>query len=244
MPRSVVLVVLLLGMSVSVAAAQQPADSIREAALRDYHGPDREGKDGPLAKAGLDLLVLYHEYRAHRENGADTTFSPSVPGVRVADGRVTVDAIAADAAGTLRKELEALGLTNAATAGRVVSGRFPIEEVPALAKLESLRGVAPSRMQTRTDSGPSGGNVVQPEKEQAQPTPSRDTSTRSEGQVPSPDDDTSQAPPPTPPSPDSTGVNADASSNETADSPLGTGGLLGIVAVLAGLLGLFFVLRR
>ena len=238
MARSVVLVVLLLGMTVPFAVAHQPADSLRAAALRDYHGPDLEGKDGPLAKAGMDLLVLYHEHRAYREDGADTTFRPSVPGVRVADGRVTVDAIAAASADTLRRELEALGLTNAATAGRVVSGRFPLDRVPALAKLESLRGVAPSQMQTRTAPESGGGAVVQPEEEQAPPAPSHDSSTPSEETAPPPTD-TSQSPSP----PDSAGGSADPSPAETTDRPLGTGGRLGLLAGLAALLGLLFVFR-
>lgn len=233
-----------------LAVAQQPADSIREAALRDYHGPDLEGKDGPLAKAGLDLLVLYHEYQAHRDEGADTSFTPNVSGVRVVDGRVTVDAIASGSADTLRQELEALGLTNAATAGRVVSGRVPLDRVPDLAKLESLRSVAPSRMQTRTDPGASGGAVVQPGEQQARPVPSQDTTTPSEGQAPPLDDpgDTAQAPPPETPSQtspsDSTSPTPDPASAEGTDGFLGTGALLGILAVLAGLLGLFFVFRR
>jgi hypothetical protein len=131
------------------AAAQHPADSVRAAALRDFHGPDLRGKDGPLAKVGLDLLLLYHEYRTARARG-DSSFAPSVPGVQVSDGRVTIDAVATDTARVLRAELRALGLTDAATAGRIVSGRLPIEQIPALAEIPSLRGVLPSRMRTRS----------------------------------------------------------------------------------------------
>jgi hypothetical protein len=52
----------------------------------------------------------------------------------------------------LRADLKALGVTNTATAGRVVSGRLPIDQIPALAKLETLRGVVLSRAQTHSDA--------------------------------------------------------------------------------------------
>lgn len=135
------------------AAAQQPADSLRAEALKDYHGADMTGKDGPLAKAGLDLLMLYHEYRAFQRQGGDT-FSPSVSGGRVTDGHVTIDAIAQDEARQLRADLKDLGVKDAAAAGRVVSGRLPIDQIPALAKLESLRGVALSQMETQENVSP------------------------------------------------------------------------------------------
>lgn len=144
---------------VPLSAAQQPADSIRKQALRDYHGPDLKGKDGPLAKAGLDLLVLYHEYQAFRKRGADT-FKPSISGLRVAHGHVTIDAVGAEPE-QLLDDLQALGLKNGASAGRVVSGRFPIVHIPSLARLESLRGVLPSRMQTQ-DNRPRARDAPRP----------------------------------------------------------------------------------
>lgn len=154
-------------------AAQQPADSIRAEALRDYHGPDRTGKDGPLAKAGLDLLVLYHEYQAFQQRG-DDTFSPSVAGSRVTDGHVAIDAIATVEARQLRADLQELGLKNAAAAGRVVSGRLPIDQIPALAQLESLRGVALSQVKTHGDVSRPGPMKKAPEAvgEHSEETPS------------------------------------------------------------------------
>lgn len=229
---------LLLGLSFAPpTAAQQPADSIRRAALEGVHGPDLEGKDGPLAKAGLDLLILYHEYRAFRRQGGDT-FRPSASGVRVQNGRVSVDAIATDEAEQLRADLEPLGLTDAATAGRVVSGRLPIDSIPALATVETLRGVAPSRMRTRSDrdqpaptafQGPSSVDTVSSD------SPSSPTSTP----APSPRDSSS------PPRPSSAPDSATAAEPpEARDEGWGTGTLLGVVGAAAGLLGLIFLLRR
>lgn len=152
---------LTLFLPVLPATAQQPADSIQTKALQDFHGPDMSGKDGPLAKAGLDLLMLYHEYQAFQEQDGDT-FSPSVAGARVSDGHVTIDAIARDEAKQLRADLKDLGMKGVAAAGRVVSGRLPIGQVPALARLESLRGVAVSQMQTQGDGSPPSPSEITP----------------------------------------------------------------------------------
>ena len=146
------------------AAAQGTQDSARAQALRDVHGPDETGKDGPLWKAGVDLLTLYH--RHHQAANSDAPVSePS--GLRVADGRVVVNAIAAAGPDQLRADLERLGMTETAVAGRVVSGRLPIEQIPAAARLETLRGLTPSRAQTRTTPAPPS-----PPKAPALPAPS------------------------------------------------------------------------
>jgi hypothetical protein len=151
----------LLGLLLTAAgpAPAQPApDSLRAAALRDYHGPDLRGKDGPLAKAGLDLLLLYHEYRAAQGPGPDTAFTPRVADVRTKNGRVGIEAVAADSARALLEDLRALGLTGGVTAGRLVSGWLPIEQIPAMARLPSLRGLIPSQAQTR--DAPSQGRAA------------------------------------------------------------------------------------
>jgi hypothetical protein len=67
---------------------------------------------------------------------------------------VVVDAIAAAEPDQLRADLERLGMTEVAVAGQVVSGRLPIEQIPAAARLESLRGLTPPRAQTRTAPSP------------------------------------------------------------------------------------------
>lgn len=210
MRRLLTVLIILLGMGLlpSPAAAQQPADSARAAALRDYHGPDLEGKDGPLAKAGLDLLVLYHEYRAFKKRNRDATFTPSGAGLQVTNGHVTIDAIATDSAEALQTDLQALGLKRAATAGRIVSGRLPIGRIPELAELRSLRGAVPSSMRTR-DS-------------RARPAP-----------------DLAQPPADTATAPDSAGT-----STEEDHETFGTGEVLAVLSVVAGLLGLFYFLRR
>jgi hypothetical protein len=191
-PTALVLLSLLLGPG--IAAAQEPTDSIRAAALRDYHGPDLHGKDGPLAKAGLDLLVLYHEYRAVQATGVDTTFTPRQD-LRLKNGRVGIEAVATDTAEELLADLKALGLKDGVTAGRLVSGWLPVEQIPAMARLESLRGLIQSKMQTRTPS--------------SQPAPSR---------LSPPD-------PPSPPSPDTSGAQPEPGTGASSDDEADDAGL-------------------
>ena len=126
------------------APAQLPTDSIRTAALRDYHGPDLDGKDGPLAKAGRSLLLLYHEHEAFRAHYPDSTFSSTISGLPTRNGRVAVEAVAVDHADTLLTDLEAIGLEDGLTGGRVVSGWLPIPQIPAMTRLSSLRGLIQS----------------------------------------------------------------------------------------------------
>lgn len=144
MPRLLCCLLVVLTAAPLAATAQLPTDSIRTAALRDYHGRDLEGKDGPLAKAGRSLLVLYHEYEAFRTRHPDSTFSSTISGLPTRNGRVAVEAVATDSAGALLTDLETLGLEDGLTGGRVVSGWLPIDQIPAMARLESLRGLITS----------------------------------------------------------------------------------------------------
>lgn len=134
------------------AAAQVAADSIRARAERDFHGPDGIGKDGPLSAAGLDLLLLYHRYR---ETQPRDVFQPQQSGMRVSDGRIRVEALASDEVASLRANLERLGMTEIATAGRLVSGTLPIEQIPNAARLETLQGLRVPQGGTGTAPSPS-----------------------------------------------------------------------------------------
>jgi hypothetical protein len=120
-----------------------------EAARYAYHGRDRDGKDGPLAKIGYDLARLYFAYRAHQRQASGQPFA-SPGGVSVTGGgRVVVDATARRDSRQLRADLDALGLEGGATAGPIVSGRLPIEALAEAAALESLRSLRPSVAQTQ-----------------------------------------------------------------------------------------------
>jgi hypothetical protein len=108
-----------------------------------------------MVSVGMDLTFLYFKYRAARAHSDSATFDP--PGdLRVSGGRVLVEATATEDAEALRAQLEQLGLQGGATAAPLVSGRLPIEVLPEAARLESLRGMRPSRPTTRS-TGSGGG---------------------------------------------------------------------------------------
>ena len=67
----------------------------RDAALVDFYGPDLAGKDGPMAKIGFDLTLLYEELRFHDASDPTAPFTSSNPMLAVAGTQVYVDVNAA-----------------------------------------------------------------------------------------------------------------------------------------------------
>ncbi len=132
--------------------------------LEAFHGPDLRGKDGPLYKLGLDLIVTFQEYAAYRASGGrqqqGQPFQPTDPLVRVHDQRVVIDAVAAGAVQDLRRDLVALGLQQPAVFGRLVSGSLPVEALGRAAALPSLNRARPAMARTRTGSVTSQGDAA------------------------------------------------------------------------------------
>ena len=98
-------------------------------------------KHGPLAKATLGLARTYAAHQAAiggrlqpQSNGAPAT--------------VTINATATADANALLADLQALGLVNGTAFGRVVSGRLPIDAIPAAANLDSLLEMRPALAKT------------------------------------------------------------------------------------------------
>ena len=147
------------------------APRVKSQAHASIAGPDGQGKDGPMAKVGMELALLYHQAQAAGASGVrslraatprpkaaapstdrrrprNRVLSPLTP-----DGEaVYINAIAAEDPARLQTELRALGLTKDATAGAVVSGRFPIAELRAAAQLSALRGMIPAYAQIHVGS--------------------------------------------------------------------------------------------
>ena len=246
-----VLVAALCGDPGAVLAQSGVPDSVRRAALDDFHGPDRTGKDGPLAKAGLDLLLLYHQYRSGSDRVSslrpdDESTGARRGGLQIQDGRLTIDAVAVGDVAALAADLDSLGMTDGATAGGLVSGRFPIAKIPALARLETLRGVQPARAQTR--SGSSATTPARPSQPAPanRPAPSETPTPPSEAPAPEEPSATVDEPAPTPdsssesparpaapeppPSPDEAASAPAAPPSE--DAPMAMGGVLALMAVV------------
>jgi hypothetical protein len=112
-------------------------------------GPDA-ATSGPLVKVGPELEALYDAYRSAQATGAP--FVSPDPLLVVSEGLVTIDAVAAGDVDRLRDDLVALGLQQAAVAGRIVSGRFPVAAIAAMAALPSLKFVR-AAMSMRQDGG-------------------------------------------------------------------------------------------
>jgi len=91
-----------------------------------------------MTKVGSELIALYDEYSSYLASGKRGVFKPSNPLVRVVDDRVIVDAVASDDVNVLRSNLEGLGMQQAVSFGRVVSGQLPIRAIPSMAELSSL----------------------------------------------------------------------------------------------------------
>lgn len=160
---------MLVAFSIPSSQAQVPDRLVEQRAQVAFHGPDRQGKDGPLAPVGLDLARLYVAWTLHEEQGRQTTFT-APEGLPVRDGRVTIDATAARDAPALRDSLEALGLTGSAQTGAVVSGRLPIGALAEAARLANLRAMRPARAMThRRPAAP----PVSPTPDTARATPAR-----------------------------------------------------------------------
>lgn len=115
-------------------------------------GPDR-ATGSPLTKVGPELQALYEAYRAAQTTGAP--FVPTDPLVPVVGDRVIIDAVASGDVADLEKDLTALGLQQAAVAGRIVSGLLPISAIAAMAALPSLR-FARAAMSMRQGGGGQG----------------------------------------------------------------------------------------
>jgi hypothetical protein len=101
-------------------------------------------KEGPMAKVGHDLAVLYDEYESYQAQGGGAAFRASNPLVRVIAGRVVIDAVASGDVQALKADLEALGMQGAVALGRIVSGQLPISAIESMAALASLQFARPA----------------------------------------------------------------------------------------------------
>jgi hypothetical protein len=141
------------GIGVPCVYSQAVDSTIGAQVERAVHGPDGEGRDGPMATLDRELISLYYEYRAHRQRAPDDPFSSSVDGLPVQDTLVTVDAIAKASPAELLDRLQALGLKNGAKAGRLVSGELPITSLRSAAGLSLLQSMRAARTRPRANTG-------------------------------------------------------------------------------------------
>ena len=161
--RGLLLVILFMwgGWGVSSGWAQTNPVAFHRQIQRDIRGDDVRGKDGPLAKVGTQLAMLYRSFEQHQRVKAGRPFRPRYYARSVtAENRVAIDAIAMEQPTALRADLERLGLQQAAVAGRVVSGYLPVAALPDVAQLPSLRSAQVAVARVRAGTVTTQGDVA------------------------------------------------------------------------------------
>jgi PKD repeat protein len=153
-PLSLLLAAMVV-MTASVAAALQ----VRLPAT--HPGMQAVKPGGALAKVDGPLSKLYLEFVEHRRTAAATPFRPHDRFVRVANGRVLIDARAAGDADHLLSDLRHLGLEKGSRFADVASGWLPVGAIRKAAELNSLRLVAASIPMTNAGSVMSEGDTAQ-----------------------------------------------------------------------------------
>jgi len=133
-------------------------------ALESFAGPDLAGKDGNMAREGFDLTLLFHEHRDYVLRGGAAVlkraFQSSVKLARVQNEKVVIDAVAANDADALARELAALGMENISVYGKLVSGRIPIASLEKASRLSGLRLARPAYASTMAGAVTSQGDAA------------------------------------------------------------------------------------
>jgi len=116
-------------------------------------------------KLTLGLATLSGEYQDYRRSAATAApagpFASTKTLARLVGETVLIDAVAVDDAETLWADLEALGAEVTGAAGRLVSARMPLSELPALEGLATLKLARPALAVTRTGAVTSQGDAAQ-----------------------------------------------------------------------------------
>jgi subtilisin family serine protease len=165
--RQVLLVILGLALPLVQAAELGSADpkpsrgpDRDRQVLARFAGPDLRGKDGPMARLGLDLVQLHGEFRDHQSRTPGQAFHPRNRLLRTHQQRVLIDAIAVTDPLALRDALVSLGMGRPAVYGRYVSGLLPIAALPAVAELAELRLARPAYPYRHAGSVTSQGDIA------------------------------------------------------------------------------------
>ncbi len=139
-------------------AQRQPNPDALSAAEAKVSGGVVGGKDGPLAKVGMELALASEEYRQHLAGNATAAFAPSSSLVRVIGDRVAVEVIADIDPVALESELRAMGMQVTGRAGAMVSGLLPLSAIEAVAAAGNVRFARPAMCATAARVATSQGD--------------------------------------------------------------------------------------
>jgi PKD repeat protein len=133
-----------------------------EVRLPDTHpGIHAVKPGGPLARVDGALLKLYTEFAEHQRMAPGAPFRPRDSFLRIAKGRILVDARSVADAELLLSDLNRLGLHKGSRFGNTVSGWLPIGVIRKAAALDSLQVLSASIPMTNTGSVTSQGDMAQ-----------------------------------------------------------------------------------
>ena len=97
-----------------------------------------QAKTSSLSKLGPELAALYDEYSVALASDRGAPLHSTNSLVHIIEDRVIIDAVASGDVDTLKADLVSLGMQQAVSFGRIVSGQLPIAAIPDLARLPSL----------------------------------------------------------------------------------------------------------
>lgn len=133
-------------------------------ALESFTGGDGKGKDGVMAKMGLDLALIFQEHRDYKMKGGASVlgkeFTSSRKKARIQNEKVVVDFVADGDVDTLVQELSVLGLEDISVYGRMVSGLMPIASLEQSASVATMRFSRIAYARTRTGSVTGQGDAA------------------------------------------------------------------------------------
>ncbi|HUY93185.1 MAG TPA: S8 family serine peptidase, partial [Pirellulales bacterium] len=116
---------------------------VAQSALQAFEGANPGGKNGPLADVGWDLSYLYYEHQSFEATNGAGPFTASNSLLHVTRGSVLIDASPSGSMTVAETQLADLGMQITGAADEMISGYLPIDEIPALAALASVKFTDP-----------------------------------------------------------------------------------------------------
>jgi hypothetical protein len=155
----------LVAIVISVAFSASPVWAMDVIDLSEGGSPP-QGMIKTKTKLTLGLDTLNREYQAYldaKRCGAavEEPFTSKKTMARVVAGRVVIDVAAAGSTEELVESLKGLGAMITGVAGRLVSALFPLEKLPKLETLSTLKFARPAVAFTNTGAVTSQGDIAQ-----------------------------------------------------------------------------------
>jgi hypothetical protein len=140
---------LIFLLAVNIKAQKRTEEEIKQAALIKFSGSDLTKKEGPLVKAGNELVLLSEEFKEYTATKTLTSFKASNSLLHIQDDKVVVDIISSGDPLTLESELKNLGMKVTGVAGPIVSGLLPINTIENVAALKEVNFFRPAMWTTQ-----------------------------------------------------------------------------------------------